>query len=255
MKPEVNGFWAEKARAIVLLAAVLSVGFSWFGGAPKNKKEIPKQSGKTEVTRRAVAEEAVPLQETKLEKLSAARESAPPETLARSESDKAGGKAMSRYAPALQAVKAAGNAKTASRSDPGTVAAARGARVPYAQRSGAVVVPSDESQEAIQRVQRQIEQVIRANEKFKSLHQEQLNEIRRINDQSSFHRRILEEINRHRESSANYKPSDVEEILKQEKLRLIEESTEKNSSFVNNLARLQQEIEPEGAGPDQQVNP
>jgi len=112
--------------------------------------------------------------------------------------------------------------------------------VPLNQRAGGVPPPSVD-QADILKVQQQIQHIMTTNQRFKSLHEEQLAKIRDINDQSAIHRRILDELQKHKGGGAEYTPTDTEEILRQEKLRLIQQTAEENQDYLFDLEKSQEQ--------------
>ncbi len=86
------------------------------------------------------------------------------------------------------------------------------------------------------KIQKQINEIIDANEKFKSLQQSQTDQIRQITEQAQMHRRMLQELEEKNRSSRELKTSDVDEILRQEKMRIIENETEKNKNLLDQIS-------------------
>ena len=82
----------------------------------------------------------------------------------------------------------------------------------------------------IQRIQGQINEIIRMNETIKGQQQRDIQEIQRIMDQSRIHQRLLQELKAGEEGKREIKPSDVEVLISKEKLGIIEKETKKNKS-------------------------
>ncbi|HTL48603.1 MAG TPA: hypothetical protein VL688_11150 [Verrucomicrobiae bacterium] len=85
------------------------------------------------------------------------------------------------------------------------------------------------------RIQKQISEIIRANEKIKQARQAQIAQIEQITDQAKIHRKLLEEIQEKKKDAGEVKSEDVDEILRQEKMRLIGQETEKNKATVDSF--------------------
>ncbi len=119
------------------------------------------------------------------------------------------------------------------------------------QQSTAIAVPNIPSPNAIPavtrdisplkdlevvKIQKQINEIIDANEKFKTLQQSQTDQIRQITEQAQMHRKMLQELEDKNKSSRELKTSDVDEILRQEKMRIIENETEKNKNLLDQIS-------------------
>ncbi len=89
------------------------------------------------------------------------------------------------------------------------------------------------------KIQKQINEIIETNEKFKSLQQAQTDQIRQITEQAQMHRRMLQDLEEKNKSPQNLKADDVDEILRQEKMRIIENETEQNKLLLDQLASQQ----------------
>lgn len=90
------------------------------------------------------------------------------------------------------------------------------------------------------KIQKQISEIIETNEKFKSLQQSQTDQIRQITEQAQMHRRMLQDLEERNKSPQDLSADDVDEILRQEKMRIIESETEKNKLLLDQLASQQQ---------------
>lgn len=89
------------------------------------------------------------------------------------------------------------------------------------------------------KIQKQISEIIETNEKFKSLQQSQTDQIRQITEQAQMHRRMLQDLEEKNRSPQTLKTDDVDEILRQEKMRIIENETEQNKLLLDQLASQQ----------------
>lgn len=89
----------------------------------------------------------------------------------------------------------------------------------------------------IAQVQSQIDDMLAANQQMKDLHDDQIVEIQRINDQTRIHRRLLEQLVKGQHGSRMYQPTDVDEILRQEKIRLIRNVTQNNHKYLSKIPR------------------
>ena len=87
----------------------------------------------------------------------------------------------------------------------------------------------------ISRVQNQIQKVIQLNETLKTRYHNQAGEIDRISEQARIHQRILNNLTVPPRPSLA--PIDAQEILRQEKIRVISSETQRNQEFLQNLER------------------
>lgn len=85
------------------------------------------------------------------------------------------------------------------------------------------------------RIQRQISEMIKVHEQLKLRYQSQAAEIQRIAEQAKIHQRILQDLEKQRRVTAK-ETLDAQEILRQEKIRMIIQETQKNQSYLNGLA-------------------
>ena len=83
------------------------------------------------------------------------------------------------------------------------------------------------------RVQKQIKDIIKVHEQLKLQYQEQASEIQRITEQAKIHQKILKDLEQERKKIES--PVDAKEILRQEKIRMIIQETQKNQSYINGL--------------------
>lgn len=82
------------------------------------------------------------------------------------------------------------------------------------------------------RIQAQIREIVKINESLKANFAGQAAEIQKINDQSRIHQKILNKLDADKQSAQTANP---ENFLNREKVRLIEEQTEKNKKFIADL--------------------
>ncbi len=91
---------------------------------------------------------------------------------------------------------------------------------------------------SIDRIRQQISDIIRINEELKMRNQGQIAEIQRISDQARVHQQILASLEATPSGEKKeLKSSDAEAILKQEKIRLIGDETEKNHQLMDKLKK------------------
>ena len=89
----------------------------------------------------------------------------------------------------------------------------------------------------IKKIQKQINDIIKLNENLKVRYQSQASEIQRITDQAKIHRQILENMSNLKGRKILVKPMDRDEVLRQEKVRLIQKTTEENRKYVETLGQ------------------
>ncbi|MBU3759666.1 MAG: hypothetical protein FGM27_07030 [Candidatus Omnitrophica bacterium] len=90
------------------------------------------------------------------------------------------------------------------------------------------------------KIQKQISEIIEANEKFKMLQQAQTEQIRQMTEQAQIHRRMLQDLEEKNSQQRDLTTADVDEILRQEKMRIIESETGKNKILLDQIAREQE---------------
>ena len=113
--------------------------------------------------------------------------------------------------------------------------------VPAAKTPLAQAPLNDPNQEvAPEDVQKQIQEIIRLNEKMQTQHREQAAELQRIQEQASIHKKILADLEKARSVRAIAVPPDQTELLRQEKLRLIRQQTQENYRFLSHLKESNQ---------------
>ena len=84
-------------------------------------------------------------------------------------------------------------------------------------------------------VERQLTELIQLNESIRQSQQGQVKSAQRIIEQARIHQRILKDIKTTQSPARNVQPTNADEILKQEKLRLIREQTERNRRIIESL--------------------
>ena len=75
------------------------------------------------------------------------------------------------------------------------------------------------------------------NEELKGRYKSQAAEIQRVSEQAKIHQKILDEMNKVSRTTPTFKPQDTEELLKQEKLRVIQQETKASQNFIEELQR------------------
>ncbi|MDP3919576.1 MAG: hypothetical protein Q8R76_02045 [Candidatus Omnitrophota bacterium] len=88
----------------------------------------------------------------------------------------------------------------------------------------------------VQRIQGMISDIIRTNNGFKTMHEKQVEEIKRIREQALIHKRILTELQDAKGDRKIPRISDASEILRQEKIRIIDEETRKGRNRLKSIA-------------------
>ncbi len=84
----------------------------------------------------------------------------------------------------------------------------------------------------IARIQKQIQEIMKINESLKTNFSGQAAEIQKISDQAKIHGEILKDLD---SSKKLAEEANAEQYLNQEKLRLIQEETEKNQKYLEDL--------------------
>lgn len=118
-------------------------------------------------------------------------------------------------------------------------------KVPDSQSLGVVSsknvsLPSAARDPAVLRLQQQINEILMLNESIKEQFKAQSAEIQRISKIARLHKKILEDLTVPPNKERELKLSDAEEILRQEKLRLIQKETERNKAFLDNLQHAEE---------------
>ncbi len=93
----------------------------------------------------------------------------------------------------------------------------------------------------VKKIQDQIQNMIKVNEALKVRYANQAAKIQRISEQARIHERILKQLAAVDSRKSARGAMDAQEILKQEKIRLITEQTKRNQEILDNLQREKQE--------------
>jgi len=94
------------------------------------------------------------------------------------------------------------------------------------------------------KIQKQISEIIKANERIKQVRQAQIAQLEQVTNQAKIHRRLLDEIENQETEPKDLRSEDIDEILRQEKMRLIEEETQQNLAVVDSYAQETELSEP-----------
>jgi hypothetical protein len=104
--------------------------------------------------------------------------------------------------------------------------------------------PSGKADPAVEKIQNQIQEILRVNEGLRVQYKDQAADIQKIMDQARIHREILKGLDDNR--PLGQKPVellDAKEILRQEKIRLIREQTTKNQAMLEDLKKKRSELQ------------
>lgn len=82
----------------------------------------------------------------------------------------------------------------------------------------------------IQKAQSEIDAIIEMNQTVRSLHKDRIAEIQRIHEQALIHQKLLKDL-----QAAAKANSDIQNLLRREKVRLIQKETEKNRQLMETL--------------------
>lgn len=96
---------------------------------------------------------------------------------------------------------------------------------------------------AVAEIRRQLEEIIQIHKTLQQVHQGQLREIQRITDQARAHQKLLNQLAPVRASNQVVKSSNLEEIIRMEKIRQIQVQAQQNRAA---LEELKAEREAEG---------
>ncbi len=88
---------------------------------------------------------------------------------------------------------------------------------------------------SILKIQQQIKEIIKLNDTLKLRYADRAAEIQRISEQARIHQHILEQLQKIPKSRPTVSAVDTDEILRQEKIRLIRDETKKNHQLIQNL--------------------
>ncbi len=90
----------------------------------------------------------------------------------------------------------------------------------------------DIRRQEVQRVNQQITDIIKLNNDLRMTQAQQAEQIRQAGEQARIHQQILRDIENARNSQNIIRASQIEEVLRQEKIRLIREQTERNRQIL-----------------------
>jgi len=106
---------------------------------------------------------------------------------------------------------------------------------PYRIVKGSSIAAQPPMDMSIIKIQNQIQQIIRLNANLKTQYQGQADQIQRITEQARIHQQILNKLETARTVPVNQGGDAGDDFVRQEKIRLIQEETEKNRSFLAQL--------------------
>ena len=95
----------------------------------------------------------------------------------------------------------------------------------------------EENKIPIEEIKKQIHEIIQIDATLKQGRQQQASEIQRIRDQARIHQQILKDLEASSQKRNSVNASDIDEILKQEKIRLIQQQTRQNREMIENVDR------------------
>lgn len=221
----------------VFFTMIISLGFTWFQPKQEEKKSSPsgttvQTSSPQETLRTPEIPQVEPSKSVKVTPLQA-------ETFESGADLPAAAVSQPNFSEAANAVRQVQGLQTVqSYKSPAVGISSVGAspiNLPIAQQD---ISPLKDLE--VVKIQKQINEIIETNEKFKSLQQSQTDQIRQITEQAQMHRRMLQDLEEKNKSpQQDLKKDDVDEILRQEKMRIIENETEKNKLLLDHLATQQ----------------
>ncbi len=109
--------------------------------------------------------------------------------------------------------------------------------VPLAQKTGNMTVATS-GQNSVARIQTQIQEMLRVNEGLKRQYRSQAADIQKVMEQAKIHQQILKGLDELKDKKVKQPAPqvfDAKEVLRQEKIRLIEEQTQMNQAFLKGL--------------------
>lgn len=220
-----------RTAAAVAFVVIAGFGFTWFEPRQQEKKQDsqPEPAGTSTVNR----SETSSAMETALEEAAAAPEDSvtSPSAQPRPSDSYSGASTAVRQVQNLSQVQTVNVPEVTQLPASGTPSPVS---LPVAQQN---ISPLKDLE--VVKIQKQINEIIKANEKFKSLQQTQTEQIRQITEQAQMHRRMLQDLEEKNREPQELKVSDVDEILRQEKMRIIENETEKNKLLLDQIASQQ----------------
>lgn len=93
------------------------------------------------------------------------------------------------------------------------------------------------SQSNLTEINRQLQEIIRMNDAIKASQATKIAELQRIQEQAKIHQKILNNLVMSKATAPVVRPSDVDEVLRQEKIRLIREQASRNAEIVKAIER------------------
>ena len=108
---------------------------------------------------------------------------------------------------------------------------------PYRIVKGSSIAARRPVDTSITKIQSQIQQIIRLNANLKTQYQGQADQIQRITKQARIHQQILNKLETARTVPVNQGGAVEDDFVRQEKIRLIQEETEKNHNFLEQLEK------------------
>lgn len=109
-------------------------------------------------------------------------------------------------------------------------AAAKTAAKTVANGSAAPAMP----QTSVKQIEDQLNEILTVNENLKKLYAEHVAEIQRVTEEARIHKQILQSLEAVK-AAKNPISADTQELLRQEKIRLIQQETDKNRQFLHDL--------------------
>lgn len=96
-------------------------------------------------------------------------------------------------------------------------------------------VPAPPVPVGVPKIESQLKDIIAINDSLKSSYAGQASELHRIQKQSQIHKQILQELTRARGRKPVQRPRDTQELIRQEKIKLIGEEAKKNYDYLQSL--------------------
>ena len=86
-------------------------------------------------------------------------------------------------------------------------------------------------------INQQLQNIIRINDSIKAGQAVKIAQLQSIQEQAKIHQQILRTLEVSKAANPVFNPTDIQEVLRQEKIRLIREQTTRNSEIVKVLAQ------------------
>ena len=195
---------SKKIIVLIVALAILPLAFTWFGSKKKEEPKSQKNKEEQESKGTSVTEaKAIPVLPPMVPSVKPV-------------------KPVASYPSVQKIYQPIGSSGTA---------------VPKVPKLAPIVPPAvPAATPSIDRIRQQISDIIRINEDLKMRNRSQIAEIQRISDQARVHQRILADLEAApQEAKTEFRSSDVGAILKQEKIRMIGDETEKNRQRIDQL--------------------